>query len=173
MRFRSWTSFNRTSSGISEVESADELPNLKNDEFVRGRCLRAGPSLALSHSYPLPVEFSSNHVDGAKSWHDVSHHETFQHLVHARHQRKAGRSDANSVGTVWSVADNITPQLTVGTFNAGVGLAFRWPYPMSVHDEHEMVHQALDIAVGVAFGRQDSAFLGCHDLLIHGIFQAF
>ena len=95
-----------------------------------------------------------------KVGHDVGDHTALEHAVERRHRREARRPAAHPVGPVGAVGHDVEAELAVGPLDGEVHLAPGRPDPEAVHDQHEVVHQALDRAVRRLLRRQHGALVG-------------
>ena len=72
-----------------------------------------------------------------------------------RERRQARRAAPDPVRPVGAVGDHVEPELTVRALDREVRLADRGANAEALHDQHEVVHQALDRAVGGLLRGQD------------------
>jgi len=113
--------------------------------------------------YP-PVELPADHVDRAEGRDDVGDRVADEQHGQCRHDGEARRPHTHPVGVAGAVAHHVEAQFAVGPLHGLIDLAFGRPNPMAEHDQLELLHEPLDVAVCVLLGRQESPLLvGCDE----------
>src|SRR5262245_7440936 len=107
------------------------------------------------------ITLAPDHVDLPERRDDVRDHAALEHLPERAHAVERRRPHADAVGAAADCAHEVEPGLAVRPLRGDVDLARG--NLLSLDDELEVVHQALDRGVDLALRREEPPRIGDRD----------